>query len=166
MIQVLDSKDELDRFSGVRTSELVVAHIASDLEEEEEEIISLERKKGLPKLLAGRAKGSTPKDTSRSQLPPALPSPHPPLVNPFTPANLKKRKNDEEVVEERELVPHNEEVPPKLLRTAKNKGRASSIESREERHMAELSPQNPAWNPQLELDRVAIPWNSTIKEFQ
>ena len=37
MIQVIDSKDELDRFSSVRTSRFIVARIASDLEEEEEE---------------------------------------------------------------------------------------------------------------------------------
>ncbi|XP_030924739.1 uncharacterized protein LOC115951728 [Quercus lobata] len=136
MIQVTDSKDELDRFSGDRTSGLVVMRIASDSEEEQEEIMSLERKKGLPELLASRAKGSAPKDDSRSQLPPALPPPPPTLINPFTPANLKKIKKDKEVVEEGELVPHNEEVPPKLLRTAKDKG-----------------------------DGAAIPWNSTIREF-
>ena len=32
--------------------------------------------------------------------------------------------------------------------------------------MAEVRLQNPVWNPQLKLDETAIPWNSTIKEFQ
>ena len=66
VIQVLDSEDELDRFLGVRTSRLVVAGIASDSKEEGEEEMSLERKKGLRELLAGRAKGSTSKDASGS----------------------------------------------------------------------------------------------------
>ena len=132
MIQVLDSEDELDRFPGVRTFELVVACIASDSEEEEkEEEMLLERKNGLRELLAGRDKGSTPKDASRSQLPPALPLPPPYSVNPFALANLKKRKKDNEVVKEGELVLHNKEVPPKLPRTTKDKGRAFSVESKD-----------------------------------
>ena len=86
----------------------------------------LERKKGLHELFAGRAKGSTPKDTSGSHFLLALPPSPLSSVNPFTLANLKKRKKDKEVVEEGELVPHNKEVPPKLPRTAKDKGRALS----------------------------------------
>ena len=132
MIQVSDSEDELDRFPSVRTFELVVACIASDSEEEEkEEEMPLERKNGLRELLADRAKGLAPKDASRSQLPPALPLPPPYSVNPFALANLKKRKKDKEVVEERELVLHNKEVPPKLSRTTKDKGRAFSVESKD-----------------------------------
>ena len=154
MIQVSDSEDKLDKSSGVYTSGFIVARITSDLEEEEEEI-PLERKKGLHELLVGRAKGSTPKDASESQLP--APPPPPPSVNPFTLANLKKRKKDKEVVEKGELVPYNEEVPPKFPKTAKGKGRASLAKSKEDRHMAEMRPSNPTWNPQLELDGAAIP---------
>ena len=86
----------------------------------------LERKKGLHELFTGRAKGSAPKDTSGSHLLLALLLSPLSSVNPFTPANLKKRKKDKEVVEEGELVPHNEEVPPKLPRIAKDKGRGLS----------------------------------------
>ena len=32
--------------------------------------------------------------------------------------------------------------------------------------MAEVLPLNLTWNLQLELDGAAIPWNSTIREFQ
>lgn len=49
---------------------------------------------------------------------------------------------------------------------AKGKGKASSSEAREADLIAEVHPLNPTWSPQLELDEVAIPWNSTIKEFQ
>ena len=49
---------------------------------------------------------------------------------------------------------------------AKDKGRASTIESREDQNVAEVCHQNLAWALQLELDGAAIPWNSTIREFQ
>lgn len=91
--------------------------------EEEEEEMALNRKKGLRELLADRAKGSVPKDASRSQPPLALPSPPPPIVNSFTVSNLKKKRN-EELAEEGELVPQKE---PKQQKTTKGKGRASSV---------------------------------------
>ena len=81
------------------------------------------------------------------------------------PANLKKRKKDKKLVEEGELVPYNEGVPPKMPKTAKGKGRASLAKAKEAKHMDEVRPLNPTWNPQLEVDDVAIPWNSTIREF-
>ena len=49
---------------------------------------------------------------------------------------------------------------------AKGKGRASLGKGREAEHVVKFCPLNLAWNPQLELDGAAIPWNSTIKEFQ
>ena len=147
MIQVSDLEDELDKSSSVRALGFTVARVANSLEKEEEEEMPLERKKGLRELLAGKTKGSAPKDASGSHLPLALPPPPSPLVNPFALANLKKRKKDKEVVEEGELVPYNEEVPPKLPRMAKDKARASLVESKEGRHMAEVRPQNPTWNP-------------------
>lgn len=101
------------------------------MEEEKEEEMPLERKRGLYELLMGRAKGLAPKDASGSHLPPP-----PLLVNPFTPANLKKRKKDKKVVEEGELVPYYEGVSPKMPKTTKGKERASLVESKEDRHMA------------------------------
>ena len=59
----LELKNELDRFSGVCTSSLVVAHIDNSTGEEEEEM-ALNRKNGLRELLVDRAKGLVPKDTS------------------------------------------------------------------------------------------------------
>ena len=49
---------------------------------------------------------------------------------------------------------------------AKSQGQASSIKSREDQQVAEVRHQNPAWDPWLEMDGAAIPWNSTIREFQ
>ena len=65
MIQVSDSEDEPDRFLGVHSLGLVIARIDNSSEEEEEEM-SLNRKRGLHELLVNRAKGLAPKDTSRS----------------------------------------------------------------------------------------------------
>ena len=31
--------------------------------------------------------------------------------------------------------------------------------------MAEVRPPNHSWNPRLELDGIAIPWNFSIREF-
>ena len=60
MILVLDLEDELDRSSGVCAPGLVVARIDNNSEEEEEGM-SLNKKKGLSELLADRAKGSAPR---------------------------------------------------------------------------------------------------------
>ena len=125
---------------------------SQQLEEEKEEEMSLKRKRGLRELFASRANGLSPKDASGSQLPPPHPS-----ANPFALANLKKRKKDKEVVEEGELVPYNEGVPPKLPKTAKGKGRTSSAKGREVDHEAKVCTLNPAWNLELELDGAAIP---------
>ena len=72
VIQVSDSKDKPDRFSGVRTSDLVIARKDNSSEEEEEKM-ALNKKKGLHEILADRAKGPTPKDTPGSQPLLALP---------------------------------------------------------------------------------------------
>ena len=68
------------------------------------------------------------------------------------------------MIEEREVVPYNKEVSPKLPKTVKGKKRASLAESKKDWHVAKVCPSNLTWNPKLELDGVAIPWNSTIKE--
>ena len=65
MIQVSDSEDEPDKFLGVHAPGLVIAHIDNSSEEEEEEM-SLNRKRGLHELLTNRAKGSALKDNLRS----------------------------------------------------------------------------------------------------
>ena len=72
VIQVLNSKDKPDRFSGVRTSNLVITCIDNSSEEEEEKM-ALKKKKGLCEILADRAKGPMPKNTPGSQPLPALP---------------------------------------------------------------------------------------------
>ena len=100
-------EDELDKSSDIRTPRFIVAQVDDSLEEEEEEM-ALNRKKGLCELLANKAKGSTPKDASRSQPPLALPPPPPPTVNSFAVTNLKKKRKEKELAKEGELVPQNE----------------------------------------------------------
>ena len=46
----------------------------------------------------------------------------------------------------------------------KDKGRASSIKSKEAEHSANVH--HPTWNPQLELDGTVVPWSFSIREFQ
>ena len=82
--------------------------------------MSLNTMRGFRELLSDRAKGSAPKNASRSQppfpLPPPpfpLPPPPSPSVNPFSLANLKKGKKKKKVAKEGELVPQKEGVPPK-----------------------------------------------------
>ena len=72
MVQVPDSEDELDRFSGVCTFGLIIARINNSSVEEGEEM-ALNRKKGLHELLADRAKETVPKDALGSQSLPSLP---------------------------------------------------------------------------------------------
>ena len=164
MIQVLNSGDELNRSSGISAPGFIVVCVTDSSKEEEK--IPLKRKKGLRELLTSKAKGLAPKDASGSQPLPTLPPPPPPPVNPFTSANLKKRKKDKEVVEEGEVIPLDEGVPPTLLKTSKAKGNGFSIKSKDAETVAEVRPPNPTWNPWLDLDSVAIPWNSSIKKFQ
>ena len=106
MIHVSNTEDEPDRFLSFHASRFVVVHIDAN-SKEEEEAMALNRKKGLCELLTDKAKGQAPKDALGSQ--PSLdlpPSPPPsPTVNPFTVANLKKKRKEKEMAEKEELVP-------------------------------------------------------------
>ena len=65
------------------------------------------------------------------------------------------------MAKEGELVPQKE---PKQQKTAKGQGRASSVKSKMAEHVVIV--RHPTWNSWLELDGAAIPWNSSIREFQ
>ena len=68
--------------------------------------------------------------------------------------NLKKKmkEKEKEIVEEGEVVPQKE---PKQQKMAKNRGPASTVESREAKHSANV--RHPTWNPRLELDGTTVP---------
>lgn len=123
--------------------------------------MSLQRR-GLCALLADRNKEPTVKGASGSQLsissiPPA------PVVNPFVVPPLKKKRKDKDVSEEGKVVLQKD---PKQQKMAKGKERASSIKNKGDHIMAEVRPPNPIWEPQIELDRVVIIKNSSIREFK
>jgi len=73
---------------------------------------------------------------------------------------LKKKRKEKETVEEGELIP---EKKPKQQKTTMDRGHASSLESREVEHSIDV--RHPTWNPKLELDGAALPWNSSVWEF-
>lgn len=55
-------------------------------------------------------------------------------------------------------------VPHKQQKMAEGKGRASLVESKEDQTVAKVRLQNPTWDARVEMDGVAIPWNSSIRE--
>ena len=100
VVQVSDSEDKLDKSSGVHTPRFIVARVDDSLEEEKEEEMALNRKKGLSDLLADRAKGSTPKNASGFHPPLSLPPLPPPTVNLFAIGNIKKKRKEKELAKE------------------------------------------------------------------
>ena len=77
----------------------------------------------------------------------------PPTVNMFAMANLKKKRKENEVANEGEVVPQKE---PKHQKVAKGQGKASSVESKEDHSVAEVRPPTLIWDPQLELEGPAM----------
>ena len=125
-MEISDSEGELDRSSVVRSPRLIVTRVDNSFKEEEE--MALNPRKGL--------KGLASKDALKFQPLPALPpSPFPPAVSLLPIPNLKKKRKEKEkeITEEGEVILHKE---PKQQKTAKDRGRASSIESREAKHSA------------------------------
>ena len=117
------------------------------------------KRKGLHDLL--KARGLGPKDASGSR--PLLtlpPPPPPPTVGLLPMPTMKKKKKEKEIVKEGEVVLEKE---PKQQKIVKDKGWASSMESREVEHSADMS--HLTWNSRLELDGASVHWNSSIREF-
>ena len=54
----------------------------------------------------------------------------------------------------------------KKQKMAQDKGQATSVESREDPIVPKVRQQHHTWASRLELDGVAILWNSSIREFQ
>ena len=77
LLEILDSKGELDRAFAVCSPKLIVSRVDSNSEEDEE--MDLNLKRGLKDLLTRRNKGSSTKEASKSQVLTNLPLP--PLPN-------------------------------------------------------------------------------------
>jgi len=134
-VKISDTEGELDRSSVVRSPQLIITKVDSSFEEED--TMTLNPRIGLKDLLAGKNKGSSSKAAPKSQPLPSLPPPPPfptTTVDLLPIANLKKKRKEQEV-EEGEVVYQKE---AKQRKTAKDKGRASSVESREDSSMAEV----------------------------
>ena len=149
-MEISNSKGALDRSFTVRSSKLIVAWVDSSSEKEEE--MAFNPRKGLKELFVGRNKRLSSKDAPKSQPLPALPPPLSLTLNLLPMPNLKKKRNEKEGAKEGELVPQKK---PKQQRTARERGRASSVESKEAEHSAHMH--HLAWNPQLKLDGAAVP---------
>ena len=70
-VELSDSEDEFNRLSTAHSPRLVVAWFDTSSEEEEE--MTLNPRRGLKDLVAGRNKGSSSKKAPKTQLPPNLP---------------------------------------------------------------------------------------------
>ena len=117
MVQVLDSEDEPDRFLGVHTSSLVIAHI--DDSSEEEVKMALNRKK--------RPEGAHREEEQGASVEGRLKVPSSSCSPPFL--LLKKKRKEKEVVCQNE---------PKQQKMAEGQERASTVKSREDQHVAEV----------------------------
>ena len=104
----------------------------------------------------GTNKGSFSKEASKFQPPSSLP---PPVTGLLPIPNLKKKRKEQEV---EEGVVRQEAKKQKM---AQDKGRASSVESREDLGVAKVRHQHHTRALRLELDGATISWNSTIREF-
>ena len=114
--------------------------------------------------MSSRGKGQSSKALAQSQTPVL------PLVAPQPPSDLGlkvnpdlKKKRLAETPEEGEVVPHPDKQQ-KTTRGQKNK-RASSVESREEENRAEVHVNPHTWSPKLEVDRAAIPYTASVREY-
>ena len=162
LVELSDFEGELDRSSVAHSPRLVIAQVNTSSKEEGE--ISLNTRKGLRDLMAGRNKGFTSKDIPKSQIPLSLPPPPTIDLGLLPIPNLKKKRKEQEL-EEGEVVPQKGAKQPKTAKKPKDK-RASSMDSREEHNRAKVRIQQCTWSPWLEVDGATIPWNASIKEFQ
>ena len=80
LVELLDSKTELDRFLVACLLKLTAANVganSNEEEEEEEEGMDLKPRIGLRGLMANRNKGSSSKEVLKVQVPASLPPPPP-----------------------------------------------------------------------------------------
>ena len=132
-MELLDSKTEFDKFLAAHPPKLIVAHVDTSLEEEEEGM-DLKQRIGLRGLMANRNKASTSKEVPKTQIPPSLPPPPPPQLP--TDLGLKinpdlRKKRPVKDLEEGKVGPQKGTKQQKKTREPKDK-KAKSMESRDE----------------------------------
>ena len=142
-MELSNSKGEFDRSSMAHSPRLIIARVDNNSEEEED--MALNPRKGLKDILAGRNKGSSSKETPKTQLPPNLPPP--PLPSPLgilSNPNLQKKKRKEKDIEEGKMLPKD----PKQHKITKDRLRESLVKSRgpSTRPMYVFQLGTPSWN--------------------
>ena len=164
-IEISDSKAGLDRFSAADFLRLLVARIETSSEEEEE--MALNQRRSLRGLMTERNKGSSLKETPKSQVPPTLPPspPLPPIDLGLNAMKDLKKKRLVQDLKEGEVASQKGTKQQKTTKDLKDK-RSSSVDSREEQTLAEVRPQYCTWSPLLEVDGAAIPRNAFIRDYQ
>ena len=148
LVELSDSKAELDRLSATHSPRLVVTQIEISSEEEE---MALNPRRSLRDLVAGR-KGSSSKDALKTQLPPNPPLPPlPSLPSPlslYPDPNLQKKKR-------KGRLPHQRSQNSK--KTNNGRQRETLVESKEDPLRAAVRRPQHTWAPRLELDGTSIP---------
>ena len=158
VVELPDPEGEQDRNSVVGGP--IIISCSEDSSDEE----GGDMGKSLRELMASRGKGQSSKAPAKAQT--QDPPPTAPQV-PTDPA-LKaipdlKKKRQADTPEEGELVTR----PTKQQKAAKGQRskRANSSESRDVENRAQVRAAQRTWNPKLELEGVAIPYNSSIREY-
>ncbi|XP_075660559.1 uncharacterized protein LOC142630449 [Castanea sativa] len=116
------------------------------------------------KLMTERGSKASNKEAGGSQVPPSLPPPPPPS-NPKLPIlePKKKMKNEAKEADAERQKKLKQQQQQKI---GKGKGHASSVESGENRDLAEVRRTLANWSPELKLDGAPISCQSSIRAFQ
>ena len=166
MIELSDPEGEQDQHSAVGAHLIITC--SDDSSDEEIEPMA-GKGKTLRELMASRGKGQSSKGQSSKGPTQSQAQTLPPVVSQ-TPSDLGlkvnpdlKKKRPVDTPEEGEVVVQ----PTKQQKTtrAPRSRRGNSAESRDEEKLAEVRTTPRAWSPKLELDGVAIPYNSSIREY-
>ena len=139
LVNISNAEEEANRHSGVHLPTLVVAHLDSTSEEEEDEMALNRRNRSLRDLMAARNKGTTSQEVLKSQVPPTLPPPPPSLPTDLrlkAIPNLKKKRPIQNL-EEREVGPQKGKKQMKVAKDARDK-RSNSVDNREEQTRADV----------------------------
>ena len=139
IVHISNVKEETKRHSGVHASILVIAHLDSTFEEEEDDMALNRGNKSLRDLMAIGNKGSTSQEVPKSQVSPTLPPP-PPLPSTdlglHVIPNLKKKRLVQEF-EEGEVALQKGTKQQKTAKGPKDK-RSTSMDSWEEQNLVEV----------------------------
>ena len=118
-------------------------------------------------LMKNRNKAPSPKDKNKSK-PPVNPPPSPPQL----PADLGLKPNPDlrrkryiEAPEEGEMAPSKGSKQPRQSQDQRGR-RFTFVDSREERHVAQVCRPTRTWSPKLEVDGVPIAYDASLRHYR